>query len=259
MCVVTFADLARFSLDFAARTITAFEVSEATAESGLEHLLYDHVAPRIIASQDRTNQPAIVLHAASIAMGGGLAVLLGDTGAGKSTLSASLHLAGHRLLGDDAVIVTRADAQFLGEPVYPSLRLDPETAEALFGADIATTPMAHYSDKVWVMLDALSTANAGPLPISALFFLAGDTDASEPRANRLSPAQACIKLIEQSFALDPHDAAQAARRFDQASRLAQAVPAYALSYPHYLSELGRVHTLIRACTNSAPAALEFTP
>jgi hypothetical protein len=51
-----------------------------------------------------------------------------------------------------------------------------------------------------------------------------------------------MELLRESFALDPSDTIQAARRLDQASRVAQLLPAFKLAYPRtyeFLPEVGR--------------------
>lgn len=237
---MSFEGLAHFRIDPANRTIAAFQVSPRTGQSAMNHLLFDHLAPRIL-----SHEGELVLHGAAVAINGSIAAFLGETGTGKSTLSASLHLAGHRLLGDDAVIVTTGDSGYLAEPVYPSLRLYPEAVAALIGKGAKVTPMAHYSDKQRVDLGA--SPLPAPIPLSCLFFLTPAQEGEATAAIPLTPREACIRLIEQSFALDPNDAGFAASRLGVIASLAQAVPAFELHLPHQFDRLRDTHAVIFDC------------
>lgn len=238
---VHFHGVARFRIDFRACSITAFDIDPDAGDSVIEHILNDHIAPRLLAEMGE-----LVLHASAVRIGDALALFLGETGAGKSTLAISLHQAGYQLLGDDAAIVTPGDAGYVARAVYPSLRLYPEAIDSLVGSGAATSPMADYSDKQNVHLPSVEHGPAGALPLAAIIFLEGDVGASEPAAAALDSTRACIALVEQSFSLDPKDPRCGARRLAALSQLALAVPAYRLSYPHDFARLGEVHAVIES-------------
>lgn len=206
----------------------------------LDHLLYDHVIPRVLSACG-----TLVLHGSLVRIGEGLAVFMGETGAGKSTLGASLHALGHRLLGDDAVIVTENSGTFYAEAVYPSLRLYPDSISRVLAADVATAPMARYSDKRHVTEFRQTSAGPQPLPLTAIFALhRGD---SNPQVRHLSARESCMAMIEQSFALDPNDVDAARERMNAAASLASAVPGFELAIPHDYDRLPQVHALIEDC------------
>lgn len=237
---LTFPDTCRFKIELAEQCVTVFEVSESALDADLAHFLHDHVAPRIIAETG-----TLVLHASAVEINGRLALFLGQTGAGKSSLSASLDARGHRLMGDDAVIIERdGDGTTIGEPVYPSLRLFPEAIDALVGPAAETELMAGYSDKRHVKLTQLRDRAGTRLPVAALFFLEGDTGADICAIRALSATRACIQLVEQSFSMDPSDPACGARRLAACSALSLKLPAFQLTYPHDFNRLPEVHDLI---------------
>lgn len=240
--IVSFEGLARFEVSFELETILVFDITAEADEEAIRHLLFDQVAPRILA-----HQGALVLHASAVLIGSAVTIFLGETGAGKSTLAASLHKCGHHLLGDDAIIITRDGDRFMAEPVYPSLRLFPDSASALLDGDATVSAMAAYSDKQRVDFDDVPTTPDKPLPIAALFLLAGDPDAGEIAVRSPSPAQACITALEQSFALDPYDAERATQRLSLASDLIEGVDSFELDYPNGYDRLGEVHALIQRC------------
>lgn len=246
---IIFCGTCRFRVDTETREILVCDIVEGTLENDLAHLLNDHVAPRLLA-----HSGLLVLHGSAVDCGGVMAIFLGETGAGKSTLALSLDQAGYRLLGDDAVIVEPAgDAGFVGEPVYPSLRLFPESISALVGTGAVTAPMAGYSEKRLVRLARLDSRAGERLPVAALFFL-DDGDAAhapDPVATPAHPTNACIALVEQSFAMDPFDPASGAQRLSACSGLAQALPCFTLSYPREYGRLPEVHALIMATLKSS--------
>lgn len=237
---VSFEQQAQFEICFQTKTIVALNVAPDTDEATLTHILFDHLIPRILAHQGH-----LILHGSAVAMDGRVAIFLGDTGAGKSTLAASLHAAGHQLLGDDAVVVSSGEHGFLAQAVYPSLRLFPDTIETLFGESADVHPMAGYSDKQRVTLEAPD--HTKPLPVGAIFILSDEIDVTIPQLHRPGPAQACIWALEQSFSLDPHDAARAAHRMSEVSALIEGVDTFLLDYPRAYDRLADVHRLIARC------------
>ncbi|MDJ0641443.1 MAG: hypothetical protein QNJ15_01370 [Erythrobacter sp.] len=246
MYFISFDNVARFEICFHEEVVTIFDVAPETTPEALTHLLYDHVAPRILAGIGQ-----LVIHASAVEIGGRLALFLGETGAGKSTLAASLHKSGHRLMGDDASIVAPSTKGFVGQAVYPSLRLYQKSISAVLGANIPSAPMAHYSEKKRLNLPSLAETETEPVPLGAFFFLVDEASKGSVASHPLSPGLTCIGLIENSFALDPSDATSAANRMEQASAVARAVPGYELSYPWDFDLLPRVHEQVFSCMRAA--------
>ncbi|MFN3990812.1 MAG: hypothetical protein ACK4IS_11190 [Erythrobacter sp.] len=226
-------------MNLADRTACLLAAHPDTDQQTIDHLLDDHIAPRLIAATGR-----LVLHGSATRVGSHLVVFLGTTGSGKSTLAASLHVAGYPLLGDDAVAISRHDGRWYGEAVYPSLRLYDQSIEQVFAKPLPTSPMAFYSEKRRVVMPELCAMESGRLPLAAIYVLTeGD---GRIALDRLSPAEGCITLIENSFALDPRDASVAAQRMDEAARLAASIPCYDLSYPYDFDLLHEVRARVLA-------------
>lgn len=242
---MAFGSLARFRISFADRTVRLIECNPSTDQNTIDHLADDHVAPRIIAAGGE-----LVLHGSVSLVGSRIAVFLGQTGAGKSTLAASLHAAGHRLLGDDAVVISADGGTIYGESVYPSLRLFRESINQVFRESVDTAAMAFYSDKVHVLAPDLGDAGAGAYALGAIYTLATGEDGVS--LDLYSPAEACMALVENSFALDAHDQASAAQRMAQAARVAATVPCYELAYPYDFGLLGEARAQIIASLAPPP-------
>lgn len=237
-----FEGIGLFQIAFPEKRIIVSDIAPRATQAAVEHILWDHVAPRVLAEQG-----ALVLHASAVEIDGALAVFLGETGAGKSTLAASLHAGGHRLLGDDALVVAHDGPRPMGHAVYRTLRLYPEAIAAVLGTDVETTPMAHYSTKERVSLSAPAHADAEPVPIGAFFLLDADPAAQEIRCEPLTPGAACMAIVEHSFSLDPGDKRKAAERLNEASALAGIVPAYRLHYRHDFGRIPELHAAIHRC------------
>jgi hypothetical protein len=77
---------------------------------------------------------ALVLHASSVTVGSRAAVFLGDKMAGKSTTAAAFLRAGHKLVTDDVLAISRNAAGVLAiHPGYPQLKLDPAGSSQMTG------------------------------------------------------------------------------------------------------------------------------
>jgi hypothetical protein len=215
----------------------------------VRHLLVDQVLPRLLAHRGR-----FVLHASAVRMGGEAVAFLGPAGRGKSTLAASFHEAGCGLLCDDGLVLAAGANGVEAVPTYGGLRLMPDAIDTLFGPAAGSAPMAQYSSKR--RMRPGETADRAPerLRLAALFLLApepgaeagveADAQAGGVSSRRLSPREACIAMLDQSFQLDVTDAARAARHFALAGDLALLVPAFELTYPREFSRLREVQAAV---------------
>ncbi|MBW7922859.1 MAG: hypothetical protein H3C51_12275 [Rubellimicrobium sp.] len=201
-----------------------------------DHLWFDHILPRQLA-----HEGALVLHAGGVVVEGRAVAVTADTGGGKSTLTASLHATGHPILGDDALIVEDMPPRV--RAVYPSLRLNPDSAETFFPG-VEGRPMADWSPKRHLPLGPVADA----APLAALFVLG---EAGAVTCRRLSPAEAVMAIIANSFAQDPGDRPRAQARMAGAVALAGAVPVWELCYPRDYAALPEVHATIRRLIEAA--------
>jgi hypothetical protein len=236
---LSFWDVVNARINPQQETIRITPLSAATTSATLEHLLHDQIYPRLLAHEGQ-----LVLHAGAVDMGGQLAVFLGDSGMGKSTLVASLYQAGAVLLNDDILVVTDEPNGFYGRAIYHGLRLLPDSLASLFPQQTKTRPMAHYSSKQRLGVAVATEQDRRPRAMGAMFFLAPASDAIGLR--RMTAAEACMGLITNSFSLDPTDTALARRKLQQAAALANGIPAFEFSYPRDYTLLPQVHAAIRA-------------
>ena len=207
-------------------------------DSTRQHILHDQLYPRIEAHHDK-----LVLHAGAYVSDGYSVLVAGASGRGKSSLVASFDQAGLPLLGDDAMIISFADGIARARPVYPSLRLLPDSIEALMPEIITAGPIAHYSRKERIDVAGNRQGASEPLPVRAIFAIA-EPSPHAIQIRRLPPGKACIELLANSFALDPSDTSRARQRMEQASKLLRQAPAFELAYPRDYARLPEVRQAI---------------
>lgn len=212
----------------------------------IDHFLADQVLPRLMAYQG-----SLVFHAGAVRLGKAAIAFLGESGRGKSTLTASFHQAGFTLLGDDAMVLTWLSGEPQIRAVYPSLRLFPDSLKALTPAS-NSSPVAHYTSKQAIRVPVDIETEGKSLPVQALFCLAAPLASGPIHIRPLTPAQACIALVESGFALDPTNLAHARQRLEDAARLANRVPCFEIAYPRHYGLL----PLVRRAILDKLAALE---
>ena len=218
------------------RVVSEVPLSGDIPKSTRDHFLVDQVMPRLLSQGDQ-----LVLHSGAVCFADRVLLFLGRSGSGKSTLVTSFQQGGYTLMGDDAVILSNGGRRPLARAIYPSLRLFPDSIEALFTEPPSFQAMAHYSCKQ--RIDVVGEHEAGPMPVRAVFVLGGD----EPTAVRpLSTRRACMAIVENSFALDPTDPERAQFRLERASALAMQVPVLEISYPRDYDRLPEVREAVIA-------------
>jgi hypothetical protein len=199
----------------------------------LNHCLNDLILPRLLASNGD-----LVLHGSLVSTAFGLVGFIGASGWGKSTLAASFAARDATLLTDDAFRMQVSGGEWRGERIFPSLRLFPDAIEQICPEIDETAPVADYTTKR--RLQFLSEQESGLL--RALFRLADD--AEDVRVTRLAPAEACIALVSNAFALEANEPREAAKRFANAAEAAKRLPVFNLVYPRDFGRLGEVHTAV---------------
>lgn len=199
----------------------------------IAHMILDHAIPRLLALR----QGHIVLHASAIAMEGSVVAVLGVSGQGKSTLAAWLSSQGHPVLTDDCLVLRwdEGEQEWLAQPSYESVRLWPDSAEALQIDKSGMKPFAEYSPKMRTGREArLHFATEGA-PLRGCFVLAGreggkDTHHGPPVLRELPVNEAFVALVGSVFRLDAENQQINRREFDAMTRLTDRVRFWSLSY-----------------------------
>ena len=234
------------------RLVVEHRAKSPVGTAARDHFIADQVFPRLLSHDGR-----LVLHAGAVRHIESSLLIVGESGAGKSSLVASFIQVDHDLLGDDALVISWPNGAACAEAVYPSLRLFSDSIDALFRRAVRTTNLAPYTSKRRLCVTEASTLATGPLPIKAIFSIAPVSRTGEIRCRRLTAAEACMVFIENSFALDPTDTPHASRRLHDASALAGEVPTFEISYPRDYARLPEVReVMLRSCLGKESAKTE---
>jgi hypothetical protein len=182
--VIDFVDVAFVEVD---RDTVTFDRSLAPEME--EHLLLDHVLPLVLARDGQ-----LVVHGGVIGRGGQGAVLVGATGAGKSTLTAFAWQRGWTVGGDDGAVLFTTDPP-TAEPTYATLRLTPATTD-LLGIDPAVC--SEVVGKVRVHGHGREAFHQGPVELRAIAIIE-PVAAGEARFEPLAGADAHARLFGSTF------------------------------------------------------------
>ncbi|MGH9557400.1 MAG: hypothetical protein ACRD2Y_16435 [Terriglobales bacterium] len=235
--LVRFHGMADFLLSDDGAHIRCYPVG-GTPEETLRHLLLDQVIPMALSRQGN-----LVLHCSAVVTPQGAVGFAGETGMGKSTLTASFCRSGFPQLTDDGLLVEEQDGKLVGFPSYPGLRLWDDSLAAIFSAQVTGMPMAHYSSKVRVALgpDTVPFCSQ-PAEIRRIYCLAlADAVSIEP----IPPSERFAELVKQSYRLDDlKDQDRLRREFERLSRVVALPLLRRLSYPRDLVRLAEVQEAI---------------
>jgi hypothetical protein len=245
--LLRYNDLADFWVDRLGGQVTCCARTANVSDSTIRALLLDHVLPLVSALRGK-----YALHAAAVVTERGACAFSGGAGIGKSTLAASLSLAGYRLLTDDCLILEGAH-RIVAAPAHPGIKLYGDSLEILMPQAKVAKPVAEYSTK-----RRLSLAESGaefptePAPLARIYFLvrrnevAAGTGWALPRIERLSPRDAFVELVNEGIRLDNTDQEMLIREFQFTERLAMSVPIKRLVIPDDLQSLEAVRKVIVA-------------
>ena len=215
--------LSDFLIHAKAGTLEIEQCRELDADT-LEHLLVDQALPRLLAERG-----ARVLHAGVSVIGESGILFLGDSGWGKSTLTALLQQRGYPLLSDDCIILEHRDDALIATPTYPSLRLYEDSIAQTDHRLRTSTQVAFYNTKRRLALTAEPDVS---IPVRAAYVLNDPGQpVSRPRITPIAPAPACIEFVRHSLRLEYVLRVHRIQHTRQAAAVASCLPCFTLAYP----------------------------
>lgn len=246
--LLRFPALADFEVSADGCEIRGHPVKGVSNET-VQHLYLNQVLPLALSKQGK-----LIFHAGAIETPAGALVFMGESGRGKSTLTASFATAGFRFLTDDALLLEARDGGYAVQPSHASIRLWEDSKQAVVGDVGQLGPSVQYTPKVRVLSGNGLAFCPEERPLRRIYFL-GEGLSSEVTFQRMSPSEALIGLVRNTFLLDV-DAQQAlAAHFDQLSRMVNLPIFYHLDYPRRYQDLAAVRDAIiqHAKQKSLPA------
>lgn len=231
--VLRFSRTATFRVSPSTRVITC-EGGRRVPLRTVRHLFLNQVFPLATGDPRR-----VVLHASAVSLDGGVVGFVGPAGAGKSSLSAALAAGGAALLTDDALIVEDGPDGPVVRSTYGSIRLWPDTVDALYG-DVRSHPtVAHYTSKRRVEMGASHVESDGQ-PLRLLCVLPDRDERRRTARVGVDPMparEALMHLTRCHFQLDIEASARLAASFHALSDIVSSTPVVTLRYPWNLDRL----------------------
>lgn len=239
-----YQDGARFIVDEQARWIGIDGPPELTPEDLATYL----VGP--VMGFVLRRRGVLALHASCFSFAGGAFALCGRPGAGKSTTAAALALRGVPILCEDVTALYERDAAFHVAPGYPRINLWPESVAILFPCALDLPRITPNWQKRYFALDG-SQARFDPAqrPLAALYILdARSDDTTAPAFEDLSPREAALCLVENTYMNYLLEKPQRAAEFDAITRLVSSTRVKRVTPS---SDPGKIHALCQALERDA--------
>lgn len=217
---VSYSDRTEFIIDRAGTEIWATWPENLTLEDTATYLL-GPILGFVLRLRGVT-----CLHASAVGIGDKCLVILGGSGAGKSTTAAAFAKAGFPVLSDDVVALLERDGKFLVQPAYPRLRLWPASVKALYGEQDALPCLTPNWDKRYLDLTQPGYQfQSSPLALGAIYIL-GDrtTSAAAPFLEAIAAHSGLITLITNTYANTLLDKKMRAKEFNFLSMFVNIVP-----------------------------------
>ena len=202
-------------------------------EESVRHLLLDQVLPYLASSWGGQ-----VFHASAVELGESAVGFLGETGRGKSTLAAAFARRGFRVLTDDSLHVAPGSTGYRVRPWSSGIRLWQDSIQAVWGAEVRSTAVAHYTRKQRVAASA--PAPGKEFPLGGIYLLQPPRGETTIRIVALPPREACLELTRHAFLLDPSDANRVRELFEGVGEMAESCSFHGLSYPRRADALPAV-------------------
>jgi len=207
-----------------------------------QHLLFDHVLPLVLARDGN-----VVLHGGVISRRGLGVVLVGATGAGKSTMTAFAWQRGWTVGGDDGAVLHATDPPTV-EPTYATVRLTPDSAE-LLGVD----PMlsAAVIGKIRIAGEGSQAFTQGAVELRAIAIIEPVAAEAEARFDRLDGISAHARLFGAAFHADLAAHGSLPGMLDGLASVVETATVARLAIPRGLAGLAAAERLLRSAIETA--------
>lgn len=135
------------------------------------------------------------LHASAVRLDGKAVVIAGNSGQGKSTLSAALRARGHALVGDDLAVIDPPSSLIL--PAYPQHKLSPDVLKTLGFKHEGL--QANRQGMTRFCVPASDSFDPSPLSPSVIYVLEGGLPEQVGEFKRLNTATAMTRHSQMVY------------------------------------------------------------
>jgi hypothetical protein len=230
-CVrVSWSDLFDFEVSADGARIDVHTGAQSDAEPAYTYLISQVISVALL------KRGVESLHASAVAHDGKATVLLGESGRGKSTLTAALLQQGAKLITDDLLVLRFDGGDYLAVPGAFRIKLEPATARQL-DVTWTGTPLADGSGKYVYRLDA-AQCMVEDTRVERIVVL--ESNAVETRTETLSTTAATRALLEATFNPLHTEPSRLAALLNEARMLAASVPVVRLHVPRDFAQLPTV-------------------
>lgn len=182
----------------------------------------------------------VPLHASGVAIDGRGVLFVGDAGAGKSTTAAAFAGLGYPVLSDDIVPVADRRGAPAALPGYPRVSVWADSAAAVIGASSLPAFSGTYTKQYLDLIEHGYRFQDTPVTIDTIFLMrTRHTSGHGPRLRDLSPREALIGLVSNTYCGYLLDAPMRAREFDILSALVARVPVRELAFGDALEDVAQ--------------------
>lgn len=241
--LLDFTGFCTFRIDPAGRLIE-YAPEPCAGTSTIVHLLLDHALPRLLSLLPNY----FVLHASAWIVKNVAVIALGQSGAGKSTLASRFGAEGFPILTDDCLVLHQdpQNREWGALPSYPSVRLWPDSIEAVGVDTSALREVAHYSSKRRTAAgqDNLRFATE-PVPLGAAFIL-NSLDSGQCSLHPSSVNEAFSALGSGLFRLEIASPEMNRREFEILTDIVKTIPFWSVSHGNDYTQLPELQQRILA-------------
>lgn len=168
------------------------------------------------------------LHASAAVIRGNAVAFVGTSGAGKSTIAGALAREGYPILSDDTAVLEEISEEFCLRPTYPHVRLWPDSASTLFGANDALpklVPSSEWWNKCFLDLDQRGFRfHTQPAPIRCIFLLEPcSPEVQVARIDEIRPIDAFSRVAANTCVRYSLTTKMRAKEFHELGQLVQRV------------------------------------
>ena len=235
--LIRFPGQADFQLDAVAQTVRGCAVPNAPP--GIAEDLFHNAIMALIGNF----RGELNLHGSAVDLGERAVAFVGRSRSGKTTLAAAFARAGYPFLSEDVIALhANGPGSYLVKPARPVLRLFPDSASFIFGAEGNGQP-SNMGRKAALPAGPSVPFAERAVPLAGLVLLGEDTR-EQPSLERLAPASALAAFMQHAFVLDVEDKARMSAHFERMGDLACSVTCYCLNYPRIYDQIPAVISLI---------------